>query len=131
MKKFKRNKKVFVVWIEDVVQGRIVERKRDGYILVKLENGEYEPYHPKEVFYMRKNAERWAEAVRAEHERLNNEAIEEAAQASYWDVIEQGLVPPPTEIEKVSNEEQSPLQIVLAKTRMLSEATENVAYLPF
>lgn len=89
MKKFKRNKKVFVVWIEDVVQGRIVEREMDGYILVKLANGEYEPYHPKEVFYMRKDAERWADAVRAEHEELNDEARYEAAQAYYADIMEQ------------------------------------------
>ena len=121
MKKFKRNKKVFVVWIEDVVQGRIVEREMDGYILVKLANGEYEPYHPKEVFYMRKDAERWAEAVRAEHEQLNNEARYEAAQAYYWDVMEQGLVPQRSEVNKANDEAWDRLQTLLAKARSQGE----------
>lgn len=89
MKKFKRNKKVFIVRGENIAMGRIVDRNVGGFVRVKLTDGEIEDYMPVDIFSWRKDAEREAERVREEHEALMNEACEEYAQAYYADVMEQ------------------------------------------
>ena len=89
MKKFKRNKNVFVVCGEKVIKGRIVDRNSGGFVRVRLTDGGIADYMPEDIFSWRKDAEGEAEKIRAEHEELMNEARAEAAQAYYADIMEQ------------------------------------------
>ena len=91
--KFKRNKKVFVVdYVKEVaVCGRIVNRNIGGLVCVRLADGTLFDYPPCDIFSLRRYAERKAEEVRAEHEQLWREVMEDAAQAYYQDVLEQRL----------------------------------------
>lgn len=89
MKKFKRNKKVFVVVEEYVVRGRIVRAMTDEIIQVVLDGGKTELVRSEDVFSRHKDAVKVACSIWQEHEQLMNEAREEAAQAYYSDVLEQ------------------------------------------
>ena len=89
MKKFNKNKKVFVIERGNVVQGRVIEVYQDGEVHIKLDDGDYYICMSNDVFGHRKDAERKAEKVRSEHEALMNEVREEVAQVYYADVMEQ------------------------------------------